>query len=140
MKLWNYIDEIQKSSSPELLTQFQTNLAQSILGWRKFTFELLGHSHDIYKIIVLLKWIHWFEMVSPVSDVVHGPFVYPSVSPSVSQSVSLLFSYHHNFSVCAYSRRNYVNKMGVALLMKLNYRVSQHNSSQQNFLKLCGWF
>ena len=40
-KLWKYIDEIKKSSSPEPLGQFQPNLAQSILGWRGFKFVQL---------------------------------------------------------------------------------------------------
>ena len=37
-KYWKYIDEFEQSSTPESLSQFQPNLAQSILGWRGFKF------------------------------------------------------------------------------------------------------
>ena len=82
------------SSSPEPLCQFQPNLARSILGWRGITFVPKWDNNKIAKfkyllilnylasfmiyvhvIIALLKCIHWFKLVSRVSDVAHGPLV-----------------------------------------------------------------
>ena len=51
-----YIVEIKKSSSPEPLSQFQANLAQSIFGWRGFNFfSNEGSWGDNCKIVK----IHW---------------------------------------------------------------------------------
>ena len=58
-KWWKYIDEIKKSSSREPLSQFQPNLAQSILGWNGLNYSNNGHRPfprgDNYKMVK----IHW---------------------------------------------------------------------------------
>ena len=52
-----YIDEIQKSSSPEPLSQFQPYLAQNILVWRGFKFVQIFPRVDNYK-IMKTHWRH----------------------------------------------------------------------------------
>ena len=76
---------LKKSSSPEPLGWFQSNLAQSIDVWMGFNFvqrrTIYSHKdnngffsslNQRYDIIIC---VYWFELFSQVSDVAHGPLV-----------------------------------------------------------------
>ena len=65
-KFWKYIDKFKKSFSPEPLSQFQPNLAQTIFEWGEFKFlnegTLLFPRRDNSQIVL----IHWcFKKSSP---------------------------------------------------------------------------
>ena len=46
----------------------------------------------MYKIITLLKCIHWFELVSQVGDVTHGPLVFSALE----KGLGLNFKFSNN--------------------------------------------
>ena len=85
-----YTDENKRSSSPEPLSQFQPNLAQSILGWRdsilykKEPFNSHKDNNDFFSSLNqhydIIICVYWFELFSQVSDVAHGPLVFNSLA------------------------------------------------------------
>ena len=80
-----YMNKILKSSSPEPLSKFQPNLAQSILVWRgfKYFFSSLNKRYDIF------ICVYWFELFSHVSGVAHGPLVKTVIYTSSNWGLSL---------------------------------------------------
>ena len=64
----------KKSSSPETLSQFFPNLAQSILQMKNQSILIIFFSffNQFYDIII---YFWWFELFSQVRDVAHGPLV-----------------------------------------------------------------
>ena len=78
--------KLKKSYSPEPLSQFQTILEQSILGWRLFKFLQMKNQLIFIKLIMFLSSLnqpyniiicgYWHELFSQVSDVAYGPLVH----------------------------------------------------------------
>ena len=56
------IDEIKKSSSPGPLSQFQANLAQSILGWRGFNFFQIKVP-ALFQGEKITKWLKYIDEI-----------------------------------------------------------------------------
>ena len=56
---WQYL---KKSSPPELLAQFQQNLAHSILWWRKFKFAPMK-GHALYQGETITKWWKYIDKI-----------------------------------------------------------------------------
>ena len=65
-KWWKFIDEIQKSSCPELLGHFQPNLAQRILGLRGLKFVQMK-SPTLFQGEILMKKQKWIDEIQKSS-------------------------------------------------------------------------